>query len=45
MPCKQARRDVSVVVLGTVSITKQRLVRAVADNKNPDMDEREVKHK
>jgi hypothetical protein len=45
MPCKQARRDVSVDELKAVSIDKERLVRAVADNRNPDMDVRETPYK
>lgn len=44
MPCKQARRDVSGDGHETVSISKQRSVRAVADAKNPDMDGRETRY-
>jgi len=42
MPCKQARRDVSVDRLETVSIFKERSVRAVADDNNLDIDAKAV---
>jgi hypothetical protein len=44
MPCKQARRDVSGDGHETVSSSKQRSVRAVADAKNPDIDGRETRY-
>jgi hypothetical protein len=44
MPCKQARRDVSGDGHETVSISKQRSVRAVTEAKNPDMDGRETRY-
>jgi hypothetical protein len=40
MPCKQARKVVSGDGPKTVSISRERSVRAVADDKNPDTDVR-----
>ena len=44
MPCTQARRDLSGDGQETLSISKQRSVRAVADAKKPDMDGTETQY-
>ena len=43
MPCRQARRDVSRDVPNTVSICKERSVRADVNDKNLDVDVRETR--